>query len=671
MTIDINKYKYIIENIKNISRLERRNLLNIPGIVGTGIRHDHTDLKRMPEKYSILVGLEREDPELISKLPNSINGIPVKYDVMGKIEAFHDDRFDGRYRPLKAGASLGTAKSTATGTIGGFPIDTSPGANGRRVLLSNNHVIARSNVSTQNTAKGDIIIQPGGCCTQPSPFRDYCDDCGTEANDRIGTLERWIELGRHQSIYHKYNLVDCACAVLDPGIEIDHTTLCGYTPNNWIDPVVGMFVKKSGRTTQCTESYIYAIDFELKVCYNANCSINEIFEDQIVVQGFDYNWFSASGDSGSLVVNADNNAVIGLLFAGNTYYGFTIINKIEHVQNLLQVSFGEKIEVPTQVSHREPAWHRMLPICAYVKGEGEDKCSCFESIEEKRLTLKMYAVGVGSTEPKVLVYRYGSLAYIVSTSYYHDQHGTAPLHEYVISYFPTGLNQPFELKFIFDDTKQKVGEMYILDQRIDVSNIRPDDMISIFPENYILPDSRDMTIHVVFHPKDGSFECRNGICSESIQGEYNSWEVCNKNCGVSMIRFMCTESGPVEDPDGPYISYKEADMNCNHKLRYTDSTFGRCSIDKNGEYDSFWECDYSSDFYNKTYSCENRCQEDPNGLYVRSADCVLHCADETTWKCEKLCKADMDGQYTSAQECWNNCQDQNQCNNLITTFRID
>jgi hypothetical protein len=85
---------------------------------------------------------------------------------------------------------------TTAGTIGAFVEK-----NGMTYILSNNHVLARSNAAQHN----DVIVQPG-------PF-----DGGVHPRDAISRLSGWVP------IKPAANFVDAAIGVIDLNMDFDPT----------------------------------------------------------------------------------------------------------------------------------------------------------------------------------------------------------------------------------------------------------------------------------------------------------------------------------------------------------------------------------------------------------------------------------------------------------------
>ena len=235
-----------------------------------------------------------------------------------------------RERPAYGGDSVGHYKITA-GTIGTCVYDILPGGSvsppvhglgvpPKFYILSNNHVIANSNVA----AIGDPILQPG-------PY-----DGGTLPDDRIATLSRFIPITFEPPIpraRHR-NLVDAAVAEA-AAFNVDREVHWVGVPSAWrrkVDIKVGLRVKKMGRTTGFTVGRVIAINATVDVGYGNGVAR---FVEQIITSNI-----SAGGDSGSLVVTEDNVAV-GLLFAGSSTV--TILNYIENVRALLRVEVAERM----------------------------------------------------------------------------------------------------------------------------------------------------------------------------------------------------------------------------------------------------------------------------------------------------------------------------------------
>src|ERR1019366_4426340 len=135
------------------------------------------------------------------------------------------------------------------------------------------------------------------------------------------------------------NLVDCGF-VLSSDSEVSSDILnLGPQVNNVVPAFVGQVVQKNGRTTSCTEGTVTAINVTIPVAYGAACG-TATFNGQVMVPPTAPSTaFAAAGDSGSPIVDANNNAV-ALLFAGDPTTGIAFGNPIGAVLSALNVSLS-------------------------------------------------------------------------------------------------------------------------------------------------------------------------------------------------------------------------------------------------------------------------------------------------------------------------------------------
>src|SRR3989475_10970163 len=263
------------------------------------------------EDSAVIVFVERKlpEPQLRKKdiVPKTLDEVKTDVVETGRLKA--QAAMAGgraptdRWRPAPGGVSVGHIRSTA-GTLGGVVR-----VGGRRVVLSNNHVLANSGAARI----GDPILQPGPA------------DSGTRA-DAIATLERFVEirfedaqaggwmqrlavrLGIRPAQAPQRNLVDAAIAKpLRDDIVSDAILDLPRTPG-MAEAGVGTRVKKSGRTTGVTEGKILATDATVQVDYDRNVAT---FTDQLVAGPM-----SQGGDSGSPLPDPPGQAG-GLAFPGS------------------------------------------------------------------------------------------------------------------------------------------------------------------------------------------------------------------------------------------------------------------------------------------------------------------------------------------------------------------
>lgn len=214
--------------------------------------------------------------------------------------------------PIKLGTSGGNIDDKSGvyccgGTLGSLLI-----RNGTYYILSNNHVLARSD----QAAAGEPISQPGLIDTK----------CSTAGTQTVANLTSFVNLESG------VGNVDAAIAQIIPG-AVDTSgsilslgaTATGDAPDpgpphqgRGISAAIGENVAKSGRTTGLTCAAISATHLATMVKYQKECnggsSFNVAYTNQIVVSG---TGFTSGGDSGSLIVDQSSADPVALLYAGS------------------------------------------------------------------------------------------------------------------------------------------------------------------------------------------------------------------------------------------------------------------------------------------------------------------------------------------------------------------
>ena len=226
--------------------------------------------------------------------------------------------------PIQLGTSGGNINDSSKGfcyggTLGALVEDGS----GNQFILSNNHVLARTNAA----ATGEGIVQPGLIDQSPACFKDN--------TDIVANLSEFIPILFKTKGTMPPNAVDAAIArvradyVDSTGFVLDIGTLSSDT----VEPILGMAVKKSGRTTGLTRGTISAIDVTVDISYGSGKSARFTNQTMVTPGGF-----IAAGDSGSLMVeDVDVNPhAVGLLFAGSSTTA--IANPIDDVLKSFGVS---------------------------------------------------------------------------------------------------------------------------------------------------------------------------------------------------------------------------------------------------------------------------------------------------------------------------------------------
>lgn len=273
---------------------------------------------RKTNEDSIVIMVDKKIPEktLLKKdiIPQKLGHIKTDVQEVGILKLLKTSR-SKKYRPAPGGVSIGHYKVTA-GTLGTIVKDN---RSGEPLILSNNHVLANiTNGHDGRSQIGDPILQPGSY------------DDGRKKDDVIGNLVRYVPLKSNNNMFSApTNLVDCALARPINKEIIDYSILGIGKINGVTDPELDMKVIKSGRTTGVTEAKIRAIDSTVRV--NLDDTRKAMFTDQIITSPF-----SEGGDSGSLVLDTNNNTV-GLLFAGSSKA--SVCNKITNVMKELDIDF--------------------------------------------------------------------------------------------------------------------------------------------------------------------------------------------------------------------------------------------------------------------------------------------------------------------------------------------
>lgn len=215
---------------------------------------------------------------------------------------------------VKLGTSGGNVNETAgnsccSGTLGSLVT-----LNGTQYILSNNHVLARSDFGIV----GENISQPGLVDT----------NCQTAGTQNVAQLSQFFNLETGPVPKVDAALAQVVNGKVDSGGNI---LLLGGTQTNGIPDAgaphqgtgiaatLGLTVAKSGRTTGLTCSSVLATQVSARVDYFKNCgdttkAFTVNYTDLVSIAG---GAFSADGDSGSLIVSQATADPVALLFAGS------------------------------------------------------------------------------------------------------------------------------------------------------------------------------------------------------------------------------------------------------------------------------------------------------------------------------------------------------------------
>jgi hypothetical protein len=204
------------------------------------------------------------------------------------------------------------------GTLGALIQD----GNGKQYMLSNNHVLARSD----HAAVGDDIVQPGLIDNNCTPNGD---GAGTQP---VGVLTGWLPLSANQTnadaaiAEAASHSVDAQGRIQELGVRQPDGSLApaplgvSSSSGKGEQAALALRVAKSGRTTGLTCGSVSAMDVDISVDYYTDCAesrsyLTKTYTNQIAVSG---NHLSDAGDSGSVLVDTENAEPVGLFFAGGT-----------------------------------------------------------------------------------------------------------------------------------------------------------------------------------------------------------------------------------------------------------------------------------------------------------------------------------------------------------------
>jgi hypothetical protein len=238
--------------------------------------------------------------------------------------------------PIKLGTSGSNVKDInnsfcCTGTLGSLVKD----ASGNQYILSNNHVLARSNAAMA----GETIMQRGYVDTVPV--------CSKNGTINVANLSKFVKL----NFTGGNNVVDAAIARVISGQVSPLILQIGTVSATTVNPSLGLAVEKSGRTTSKTTGKIGSINVTVTVSGYGPCgkgTNTAVFVKQFLINS---KTFSAPGDSGSLIVTQPPPGTkpkpVGLLFAGSP--STTVGNPINSVLTALGIKFvGSNAEAPME-----------------------------------------------------------------------------------------------------------------------------------------------------------------------------------------------------------------------------------------------------------------------------------------------------------------------------------
>ncbi len=341
--------------------MESHELLGLKNVVGygAGIKHVH-GASQGRDCLLVLVEkkMDKKDLEAGDIIPSSVGSQETDVLEVGKLTTIDVvTQSTERSRPAKGGNSIGHKDITA-GTFGLLVKDNK---SGNPVILSNNHVLAKSNAA----GMGDAIYQPGpadggssvdtianllrfvwitfdGTTNPNPPPSPPKDDSSCKIAAAVVKVLNFAAraVGSKTLIQAKTlrvaplkvqasdNTVDAAIAA---PVNAEFVTTGTKDINAVVSTAVaqmGETVFKNGRTTDSTSGDVITLNATVKVTYGANQV--GTFTNQVITRPM-----SKGGDSGSTMYNSKNE-LVGLLFAGSEQV--TIFNNISDVFKQLDIS---------------------------------------------------------------------------------------------------------------------------------------------------------------------------------------------------------------------------------------------------------------------------------------------------------------------------------------------
>ncbi|MDH7503410.1 MAG: hypothetical protein QHJ82_11970 [Verrucomicrobiota bacterium] len=288
--------------------------------------------------------LGRSAAAIARAMPKDIRGTPVVVEFTDEIRALKPgpaakpaptptvDHKAKQTPPIQLGTSGGWTYDLANGYCCGGTLGSLVQVNGTKYILSNYHVFEADIVDGGNnrqSADGDPIIQPG--------LIDV--GCNADNAQPVATLVKLSSLPESN--------VDASVAAIIPGMVRDDGAILeiGTISSSTVSASLNQKVKKSGRTTGLTRSYVRGVNATVTVAYDNECAggdaFTKTFTGQIIVANRLSKFkFLAGGDSGSLMVEdvTTNPRAVGLLFAGSST--LAVANPIGEVLTFIGKELG-------------------------------------------------------------------------------------------------------------------------------------------------------------------------------------------------------------------------------------------------------------------------------------------------------------------------------------------
>jgi hypothetical protein len=296
--------------------LHTKRLMADPEVIGTATTLDESG------RPAIMVLVTTQTA--FDRAPKTLDGIPVKVVLTDRIVAMKTSGVSHTAKqtpPIQLGTSGGWRYDLANGYCCAGTLGALINVGGQQRILSNYHVFEADIVSGGNSrtaTTGDYIIQPG--------LIDV--SCSATNAQNVATLIKTSSLPNSN--------VDASSAAVISGMVSSTGAILeiGTLSASTVAASVNQLVKKSGRTTGLTRSYVSGLNATISITYENECAggtaFTKTFTGQILIAN-SRSKFLAGGDSGSLLVTdvTTNPNAVGLLFAGST--SIAVANPISEV----------------------------------------------------------------------------------------------------------------------------------------------------------------------------------------------------------------------------------------------------------------------------------------------------------------------------------------------------
>lgn len=308
-----------VETVRAVKRAIEQEWLKKPGVTGMGVGYKYVGGRKTNEVAIRFFVARKGEVPAEQRVPSQVSGIET--DVVERrflpkvlrvpISDYKVRADEERYDPLLGGISIGPCRVFSgfvyVGTLGAITLNRKTC---KSMLLTNYHVVCPEN---------DCTV--GENMAQPSPA-----DGGECPEDIVGQIAAGYIGGE----------VDCAVVRQTDGGYVCRIVDIGPVTGTAV-ATLGMEVRKRGRTSGLTYGMVEEIDDTFDIDYGPGLGTIRL-TSQIGIQADRTKSivFGSPGDSGSVVVNR-NNEVVGLYCCGSEDDIFGGANPIQPVLGILKV----------------------------------------------------------------------------------------------------------------------------------------------------------------------------------------------------------------------------------------------------------------------------------------------------------------------------------------------